>query len=154
MTHNIENIIKSHGSRRSMLENLSILQRRTAELEARLLAVAPPGGQADWAVEAGADSPPDDDPAELDGEPGTTPNFAAEPGPDGRTAALLSHGRRRARTSPGRRLAAHWRLVLSGVAVLAVSVIVLLAVLPGPGPSWPASVAAVRAEITEACANP
>jgi hypothetical protein len=152
MTRNIENTIQNDGSRRSMLENLSILQRRTAELEARLLAVTPPGEPPDWA-EPAEDFPADENPAEADDAAQPSDGGGTRPA-DGRTAALINHGRRRARKSAGRRLVAHWRLVLTGVAVLAVAIIVMLAVLPGPGASWPASVAAVRTEITQACENP
>ena len=48
MTSDFENIIKTDDGRRTMLENLSILQQRTAALEAQLLAVTPPGGLPEW----------------------------------------------------------------------------------------------------------
>jgi hypothetical protein len=135
MTQDFENMLDNDSGRRTMLENLSILQQRAAWLEARLLAVTPPGGL-----------------PILDDEP--APDAAAAAGPDGRTAALLTHGRRRARKPLPRRLLGHWRLLLAATAVLAMTIVVTLSVLPGPGAGWPVSVAQVKTEITEACQNP
>jgi hypothetical protein len=68
-----------------------------------------------------------------------------------RTAILINHGRSSAskkRASPIVRVAGVTAAVLAGV----VGLVVLM--LPGPGPAWPAGVAKVQAEITKACLNP
>jgi hypothetical protein len=92
---------------------------------------------------------------ELPGIPAGTYDFPKAPGAaDGRTEALIDHGRQRARRSRAAWLRAHWRAVLVSGAVALVAFGVLLLVLPGGGASWPASVATVQAEITQACQNP
>jgi hypothetical protein len=91
-------------------------------------------------------------------------NFAVTPEPeaeagatarsDARTGALLDHGRQRPRRSGGRWLLRHWRAVLISAAAVFLAIFMLVLLLPGDGPSWPASVATVQAEITQACQNP
>jgi hypothetical protein len=67
-----------------------------------------------------------------------------------RTQEFVSRGRHNAyRRSPSR-----WHLVAMSVAVVAVLVTVMVLVMSGGGPSWPASVAAVQAEAGRACQNP
>jgi len=73
---------------------------------------------------------------------------------DGRTEQLLDHGRQRPRRSRLAWLSAHWRAVLVFIAVAAMAFGILVLVLPGGGASWPASVAVVQTEITQACQNP
>jgi hypothetical protein len=79
---------------------------------------------------------------------------SASGAPDGRTEALIDHGRQRARRSKGGWLRKHWRAVIVGCAAAAVAFGILLLVLPGNGAAWPASVAQVQTEITQACQNP
>jgi hypothetical protein len=67
-----------------------------------------------------------------------------------RTKALIDHGRR----SVQRGRSGRSRKVTLGVAVLAIGLAVLMAVVFRSGPSWPASVAVVRNQITTACQNP
>jgi hypothetical protein len=76
------------------------------------------------------------------------------PGPDGRTEALISHGRQRARRSRGGRVLGHWRLIAVGVVALLAGVIAAVVATGSSGGSWPQSVATVTAEIKRACANP
>jgi hypothetical protein len=67
-----------------------------------------------------------------------------------RTQVLIDRGRRtarRARGGRGRKL-----VIACGLGVVLVLVICVLALRPGP--SWPASVATVQAQITAACQNP
>jgi hypothetical protein len=113
-----------------------MLENRAAELERRLLEVTPPGGlpmrSANTAEEGGL---------------GPT-------GSDGRTEALISRGRQRARPPRTRWLRAHWRATALGTAAVFLAVLILALVLPGGGASWPASVARVQAEISQACQNP
>jgi hypothetical protein len=73
---------------------------------------------------------------------------------DGRTEALIDHGRQRAKRSKIAWLWSHWRGVLLALAVALVAFGILALVLPGGGASWPASVAQVQTEITQACQNP
>ncbi len=95
-----------------------------------------------------ADEPDEPGPA----GPPTAPRAAA--GPAGRTAALLTHGRQRARTTPGRRLLAHWRLAAVGAVALVAGLIAALIATGGGSASWPASVSRVQAQIKQACQNP
>jgi len=74
--------------------------------------------------------------------------------PDGRTEALIDHGRQRARRSRAGWLRTHWRAVVVMAALASVAFGILLLVLPGGGASWPSSVAQVQTEITQACKNP
>jgi len=74
--------------------------------------------------------------------------------PDGRTEALINHGRQRARRGRVRRVLAHWRLLAVGAAALLAGIIAGLVALGGSAAGWPASVAAVQAEIKQACQNP
>jgi hypothetical protein len=77
---------------------------------------------------------------------------AGRAGAGGRAEALVSRGRPRAgrrRGLPGR-----WRLVAAGAAALLAGVVAALAAAGGPGAGWPASVAVVRGEVRQACANP
>ena len=93
--------------------------------------------------------------AEFSGIPAGTYDFPRASGTaNGRTEALIDHGRQRSKRSRIGWLRAHWRgvLVSCGVALVAFGVLVL--VLPGNGASWPASVAQVQTEITQACQNP
>jgi hypothetical protein len=79
---------------------------------------------------------------------------AGAPGPDGRTEALINHGRSRARPARSRRILAHWRVFAAGGVALLAGVIAALVTLGGGGASWPASVTTVQAEIKQACENP
>ncbi len=73
--------------------------------------------------------------------------------PDRRTKALIDHGRQRAGRSGGRWLLRHWRAAAITGGVVFLASFILTLVLPGGGPTWPASVATVQAEITQACQN-
>ena len=75
-------------------------------------------------------------------------------GPDERTEVLINRGRRNARQTGVRRLAAHWRALAVGLAAATVALIIMAVVLPGGGATWPASVATVQSEISAACQNP
>ena len=125
MTHNFEHISYVEADRITMLEN------RAAELERRLLEVTPPGGE---------------------------PPGGGSPRSDGRTEELINRGRQRARQPRTRWLRAHWRGAGLGAGAVFLAILVLALVLAlvvaGGGPSWPASVAQVQAEITQACQNP
>jgi hypothetical protein len=130
-----------------------MLQRQTAELEARLHAVTPPGGLPEWGTPAGDGDATGQRSADAGDGPPAGPAGGTRDGADGRTAALINRGRRGPRKSLPRRLLGHWRLLTAGTAILIVTIIVTLSVLPGPGATWPASVAKVQTEITEACQN-
>ena len=95
----------------------------------------PEGGLADYAEGGLADEP-----------------YAGQP-PEGRTAELINHGRRRARRGMLSRLVARWRLVLAAAGALLAGIVALLVAFGGSGASWPASVATVQAEIKTACQN-
>ena len=166
MAHDVESMSYNDA------ERIAILENRAAELERRLLAVMRPEGLTGWvnvATPAGA-APGADFPGALlpeeeacaaeaaqmpldeqgpDGEPEST-----VAGPGGRTEALLNHGRPRARRGRGRGILAHWRLVAVGTAALVAGLIAVLVATSGGSAGWPASVAAVQAQIKEACANP
>jgi hypothetical protein len=143
MTQNFEYISYNEADRIAMLEN------RAAELERRLLEVTPSGGLpmrgANTAEEGGLGRGGD--------LPGGGPG-KAQPGSDGRTEALISRGRQRARAPRTRWLRAHWRATALGMAAVFLVVLILALALPDGGASWPATVAQVQAEITQACQNP
>jgi len=146
MTQDFEYISYNETDRIAMLEN------RAAELERRLLEVTPPGGMPLWGANTAEEGPSGRDqqvPAPDDEDRGGGPA-----GSDGRTEALINRGRQRARQPRTRWLRAHWRAAGLGAAVVFVAVLVLALVLPGGGASWPASVAQVQTEITQACQNP
>jgi hypothetical protein len=92
---------------------------------------------------------------EFHGIPAGTYDFPRASGtPDGRTEALIDHGRQRAKRSRLAWLRAHWRGVIVAMALALVGFGILMLVLPGGGASWPASVAQLQSEITQACQNP
>jgi hypothetical protein len=172
MTHDFEYTTYDDADRIAVLEN------RAAELERRLLAVMPPGGAAGWVNvatpgtagpeqnqadelyvdESYRDEPYQDEagPGEPEAHPGAADadGGAEAGGPDGRTEALINHGRQRARRRRTRLFLTHWRMLAVGAAALLIGIIVALLALPGGGASWPASVATVQAEIKQACENP
>jgi hypothetical protein len=74
--------------------------------------------------------------------------------PGGRTEALINCGRPAAGHSWTRWARGHLRAIAIAVATAGAAIIALVIVLPGGGASWPASVAQVRTEITQACQNP
>jgi hypothetical protein len=81
---------------------------------------------------------------------GVAPGAGLYP-PDERTAILINRGRS---TVPDRHLP-RWIKAAILVAILLVFLISLIAMLlPGPGPTWPASVAKVQGEVGRACLNP
>jgi hypothetical protein len=143
-------------------DRIAILENRAADLERRLLAFVPPDPATGWRnVAMPADRPlPDPEPGLTGGEPdlddlaGPSTDEAGDYGNGARTEALISHGRQRARRSRTRRIFAHWRMLLVGVAALLGGVIAALVALGGSNAAWPASVTTVRAEIKQACANP
>ncbi len=86
---------------------------------------------------------------------GALPDGGADgAGGNGRTEALINHGRSRARPARSHRLRQHWRLVAVASVALVAGVITALVTLGGGGGSWPSSVAAVKTEIKQACGNP
>ncbi|TVZ03311.1 hypothetical protein EAS64_23135 [Trebonia kvetii] len=167
MTHDFEYTSYDDADRIAMLEN------RAAELERRLLAVVPPGDGGDWpnlgvpaegprakagrtqALPAASDSASDgigmDETAF--GDTGI-PRGSGVRGTDGRTEALINHGRQRAKRSRGLWFLKHWRFVGIGAAALLLGIGVALLVLPGGAPGWPSSVAQVQTQIKRACQNP
>lgn len=136
MTHDFEYKSYDDADRIAMLEN------RAAELERRLLAVVPPGDGGDWPNLAVPDEVP------------VLKETAGTRSTDGRTEALINHGRQRARRSRGHWLLKHWRFVAIGTAALLLGIGVSLLILPGGAPGWPSSVAQVQTEIKRACQNP
>jgi hypothetical protein len=100
------------------------------------------------------DPGPEADEADFDDLAGQPADQPGAPGSGARTEALINHGRQRARRSRTRRVLAHWRLLLVGAVALLGGVIAGLVALGGGNAAWPASVAAVQAQIKQACANP
>jgi hypothetical protein len=95
----------------------------------------------------------DDAPGEADVQPdGGVGEDAASP--DGRTEALINHGRSRAKPARSRRILRHWRMVAVGAVALLAGLITVLVVVGSGSPGWPASVATVQAQIKQACENP
>jgi hypothetical protein len=145
-------------------DRIAILENKAAEFERRLLAAVPSGGDPRLGNVATPDAgyqEPDYPAASFSGGdepgPGPGPRFAgggaAASAPDGRTEALINHGRQRARRGRLRRLLAHWRLLAVAAAALLAGVIAALVALGGGSASWPASVVTVQAEIKQACEN-
>ena len=133
-------------------DRIAMLESRAAELERRLLEVTPPGGMPRWGAntaEVGHAVREEEIPPPADEVSG-----GGSRGSDGRTEALINRGRQRARQPRTRWLRAHWRAAGLGTAVVFLVTLVLALILPGSGASWPASVAQVQAEITQACQNP
>ncbi|HEY0937588.1 MAG TPA: hypothetical protein VGD91_28090 [Trebonia sp.] len=121
-----ENVSYKDADRLATLENLAV------EFEQRLHTVMHP-----------------------EGSPG--PEVAvprAAPAPDERTEALINRGRPGPRRTRLRRLAAHWRLLVTGTVVLLSGVVAAVIGIPGADVNWPASVGRVQSEIKQACANP
>ena len=143
MTQDFEYLSYNETDRIAMLEN------RAAELERRLLEVTPPGG-----LPRGGNARAEGGWAQEETAPGDEATSGGPRESDGRTEALINHGRQRAKRSRARWLRAHWRAVLVATAATLLAIGVLALVLPGGGASWPASVAQVQAEITQACPNP
>jgi hypothetical protein len=75
-------------------------------------------------------------------------------GPDGRTEALINHGRSRARPTRSRRILRHWRMIAVGAVALVAGLIAALVAAGGGSAAWPSSVATVQVEIKHACENP
>src|ERR1700722_16890972 len=128
-------------------DRIAILESRAAELERRLLAFVPPDPATGWrnvVLPGGRQTEPeelpaagDPDPDDLAGQPAEQPGAL---GPDGRTEALINHGRQRARRSRTRRVLAHWRMLLVGAVALLAGMIAALVALGGSSAAWPASV--------------
>jgi len=158
MTHNFEYISYDDDDRIAMLEN------KAAELERLLLAVTAPNSASGWANVATPDgaqpaaapgaAPAPDQGQTLTGEPYSEADHGRAAATDGRTEALINHGRQRARRPRRRRILAHWRMLAVAVAAMAAGITAAVLVLGGSGASWPASVNTVQAEIKQACANP
>jgi hypothetical protein len=70
--------------------------------------------------------------------------------PEARTAILVNRGRS---TAP-RRLSRGAKIAAGALGVVALLITLVVMMLPGPGPTWPASVARVQGEIAKACQNP
>jgi hypothetical protein len=106
--------------------------------------VDPYGGDA-----LSGDGPGDGPSGDLGEEPGDDASA-----PDGRTEALINHGRSRARPVRSRRILAHWRMIAVGAVALLAGIIAAVVALSGGSAGWPPSVSTVQAEIKQACANP
>jgi hypothetical protein len=162
-------------SLRPRSQRVAELKNRTAELERRLSAarvalerevaqsasgpVAAPGRVQETLHCAPEDSDSEHDADRMwafDPAPEYSPDYGSPNSgdqahsPEGRTEALVNHGRRSA-YYPG---LSRGRKVATGTAVAAVLVITLVLILSGGGASWPNSVAAVQSEATRACQNP
>jgi hypothetical protein len=70
---------------------------------------------------------------------------------EARTATLINRGRQ---SATPRRVSTGLKAVAGAVFVLALVITIIVMMLPGPGPTWPAGVARVQAEVTKACQNP
>ena len=173
MNRNLEYISYSDNDRLAMLEN------RAAELERRIARVTPVGGMPEFDVrdhgtvafpafappreshayaDSGRDDPdlddldyPDD--ANDGGYGEAAAGLRGGSGERTRSERLINGGRRHVKRGP-RRWFAHWRGIAIGAAALAAGITLIAVVLPGGSASWPASVAAVKTEITTACQNP
>jgi hypothetical protein len=82
------------------------------------------------------------------GRAGTSPRT-----PGGRTEALINRGRPPAGRSRARWVRTHLRAIGIAAAIVGAGIIALVIALPGGGAGWPASVAQVQTEITQACEN-
>jgi hypothetical protein len=142
----LENISYKDADRLAMLENLA------AELEQRLLTVMHPEGSAHLNVAVPRAVPEGGERGAGAFKGGGSGGGAAAAG--GRTEALINRGRPGSRRPRRRRLLSHWRLIAAGAVALLAGVVAALVAARGSGASWPASVAAVKAEIRQACANP
>ena len=87
-------------------------------------------------------------PLSLDGyaNHGDGPRYS----PGERTAVLINHGR----PSASRPVPGGVKIAASVAVAVALAITVVVVMLPGQGPTWPASVATVQAQITKACENP
>jgi hypothetical protein len=70
---------------------------------------------------------------------------------EARTATLINHGRQ---SATPRRVSTGLKAVAAAVFGLALVITIIVMMLPGSGPTWPAGVARVQAEVTRACQNP
>jgi hypothetical protein len=93
-------------------------------------------------------------PGTPDASAGTGGTPPPRGGADGRTEALINRGRRSAGNARLRWLRASWRVLAGLAGAVCLLTLVVVMVLPGAGPGWPASVAQVQAQITVACQNP
>ena len=103
----------------------------------------------DGAFTEAAPSIQDAAPVPLDSYAAATPRGHVY-APEARTAILVNHGR----ASAPRRLSRGHKIAVGAVASLALLITIVVMALPGPGPSWPASVARVEGYIAKACQNP
>jgi hypothetical protein len=144
MMSKFENISDINADRLAIIENLAV------EFERRLFTVMHPEGTS-HPNEGVPYAVPDGDAGALRGG-----GFGAgAPAASGRTEALINRGRPGSRRPRRRRLLAHWRLLTAGaVALLLTGAVAVLVTTRGSGAAWPPSVAAVQAEIKQACANP
>jgi hypothetical protein len=175
MSQNLEYISYSDNDRLAMLEN------KAAELERRIAQVTPAGGlpefhatdhgsvafpafapprESDAYADSGRDDPDLDERRYADDRVPVGVGYRDAPaGPRGgsaertRSERLINGGRRHVKRGP-RRWFAHWRAIAIGTAAFVAGITLIAVVLPGPGASWPASVATVKTEITTACQNP
>jgi hypothetical protein len=73
---------------------------------------------------------------------------------DGRTEALINHGRTRTRPARTRRILRHWRMFAVGAFALVAGLTAALVAAGGGNAAWPSSVSTVQTEIKQACENP
>lgn len=98
----------------------------------------------------GDGSPPPLDVAPVPVETGDNPGGHLY-SPEARTATLINQGRPSAYQ---RGLPRGFKITAGAIAALALLITIVFMMLPGPGPSWPASVTRVQAEVAKACQNP
>jgi len=169
--------VKTHfeNHARPKTQHLAELEKKAAELERRLSdaresldrELAHYTGSWETAPEYDAelsDVPDDDDydydydaettslldraPRHVNGSAKTTNGHRNSTG--ARTATLINHGRPTA-SRPAPR---GFKLAAIAVAAAALAIMLVVVMMPGKGPTWPASVARVQAEVTQACQNP
>jgi hypothetical protein len=156
--------VKTHADTqaRSARQRLTDLERKKAELERKIhdTRAALDRRRAEamraWGTAFDPDPQYDDElTPDLDSTPAPAEGFgtigAEVFSPEARTASLINRGRS---SAPDRHLPRVVKVAIL-LAVLAALLIAVIAMLrPGPGASWPASVAKVEGEIAKACQNP
>ena len=146
---------------RSAIQKLTDLERKRAELERKIIdtraALDRRRAQARqaWGMPADQDAayademPPDPDVA-TPGD-GYDSLGAQAYGPEERTAILINRGRS---SAPDRHVPRAVKIAIILAIFIGLLIALIVMVQPGPGASWPASVARVQGEIAKACQNP
>jgi hypothetical protein len=156
------NTVKTHADTRarSAIQKLTDLERRRAELERKIIDTRAAldrkraqARQAWWTTTGqhpayGDETAPYWDEAPGDGH--DTAGAEAYP-PEDRTAILINRGRT---SAPDRHVPRAVKIAILLVILTALLMALIAMLQPGPGASWPASVAKVQGEIAKACQNP